>query len=93
MLGITTLRDLINRGEREKVKEFFKTHHRAVPLCCFQTKLFIPTTGKRKSIMLYKCGSMKRYYTWKVFEKKCKECQEYMLGIISEYEIKEGKLE
>lgn len=89
---VTTLKDLINRGEFKKVKEFLLTHHSAIPLCCFSTKLFLPTTGKRKNVMLYKCGSMKRYYTWKVFKKKCEECQEYIKGIISEYELREGKL-
>jgi hypothetical protein len=83
----TTVRELVDSGNVKEAYEYLMTHSKTIPLCCFKTKMFFPTTGKRKPVRLYSCEYLKRYYTWKIFKKKCKECIKYIEGIISLYKI------
>lgn len=88
---VVTIRELLEEGEIERVKNYISLHNSVISLCCFMTKRFIPSTSKRRSILLYSCSWLKRYYTWKVFERKCNECQEYIREKIIEYDKGESK--
>jgi len=89
---MTTLRERLERGEIEYVKKYFELHNISYPMCCWESKqLYMPVTGK--VVNLYKCSWLKDWYTFHSFKEKCKECVEYMKGILSEYIIKEGEIE
>jgi len=79
---MTTLRERLEHGQYDYVREFLLTHKEQYPMCCFESKTkYLPITRKR--IVLFKCYSLNRWYTWKGFQKKCKECVEFMKGILS----------
>jgi hypothetical protein len=69
---VTTVRELFELGQFERVRSILKERAGRVPLCCF-------TMNKDRQIT---CDWLKKFYSMEEFTKRCLECQNEMVKVL-----------
>ena len=75
-----TIREWLNTGSKEGYRlawKMLKVYYGKVPLCRVEVKTRKSSLGRISTWI--KCSWLKRWYTEKVFRRRCLICQEEML--------------
>jgi len=81
---MATIREYLEAGTKEGfrlAKKMLQERYGYTPLCCVEIKTKKSFNNKRITTWI-KCSYLKRFYTEKIFKRKCLECQDEMIAII-----------